>query len=83
MHDHQFALLQVIREELEGDGFTKELVDRGQIQFENEIEMVIQNSQPHHRNWTVIMQSSSIVSYLVLYYHSQDNASQKHDHSIF
>ncbi len=55
------SLLQKIRGVLERDGFTKELMDRGHFEIENEMKMEIQNSQPH-RNWTVIMQSSSVVS---------------------
>ena len=59
MHNYELLLLQVIREELEKDRFTKE-TDLDQIQFENvvEVELRSENSEL----WTVD-RGSSTVSY--------------------
>ncbi len=57
-------IIQVIREALERDGFTKEM-DLDQIQFENAVEMKLhpENSEL----WTVTSRASSTVSYSLLH----------------
>ncbi len=57
MHNYELLLLQVIREELEKDRFTKE-TDLDQIQFENvvEVELRSENSEL----WTVDGGSSTV-----------------------
>ncbi len=50
LHNYELLLLQVIREELEKDRFTKEM-DLDQIQFENAVEMELHSE--NSELWTV------------------------------
>ena len=50
LHNYELLLLQVIREELEKDRFTKEM-DLDQIQFENAVDMELHSE--NSELWTV------------------------------
>ncbi len=50
LHNYELLLLQVIREELEKDRFTKE-ADLDQIQFENTVDMELHSE--NSELWTV------------------------------